>query len=147
MRHTPAPFPMRRRDLTEALAAGLLALAASSPSRRAHAEGDTIHKVLEQTLPGLPGKVLTAVVVEYAPGGRSPPHRHDAAFVFAYVLSGSIRSRVEGDEAVIYRAGQSWLEPPGAHHLVSENASDVEPASLLAVIVADAGARVTVYDR
>jgi len=39
---------------------------------------------VEHALPNLPGKALTAVVVEYAPGGKSPPHRHDrSASVFA----------------------------------------------------------------
>jgi quercetin dioxygenase-like cupin family protein len=147
MQHTPTLPPMRRRDVAKSLTAmGLLALAASGPLP-ARAEGDAVRKVLERALPDLPGKVLTAVVVEYAPGGKSPPHRHDAS-VFAFVLSGSIRSGVEGGgEAAVYHAGQGWFEPPGTHHLVSENASSTEPASLLAVLVADAGARATVYDR
>jgi quercetin dioxygenase-like cupin family protein len=144
--HETRPLARRRALLGGAEAAGLLALAAFLPPQ-VRAEGDAVRKVFEHALPNLPGKVLTAVVVEYAPGGESPPHRHDAsASVFAYVLSGSIRSLVEGGEAGVYHAGQSWFEAPGAHHLVSENASATEPASLLAVLVADAGARLTVYD-
>jgi len=143
----PAPIIHRRALAGGLKAAGLVALAALMPAP-ARAEGDTARKIFEHALPNLPGKVMTAVLVEYAPGGKSPPHRHDAsASIFAYVLSGSIRSQVEGGEAAVYRAGQSWFEPPGAHHLVSENASSTEPASLLAVFVADAGARLTVYDR
>jgi quercetin dioxygenase-like cupin family protein len=139
--------PIRRRVLMGSLeAASLLALAVSIPSG-ARAEGDRVREVFEHALPNLPGKVLTAVVVEYAPGGKSLPHRHDAsASVFAYVLSGRIRSQVEGGEVAVYQAGQSWFEPPGAHHVISENASTTEPASLLAVLIADAGARLTVYD-
>ena len=142
------PFLDRRRALLGgAETAGLLALAAFLP-RQARAEGEAVRKVFEHALPNLPGKVLTAVVVEYAPGGKSRPHRHDvSASVFAYVLSGSsIRSQVEGGEVGVYHAGQSWFEEPGAHHLVSENVSATEPASLLAVLVADAGARLTAYD-
>jgi hypothetical protein len=30
-----------------------------------------------------------------------------------------------------------WYEVPGSHHTVSENASDSEPASLLAVFIVD----------
>jgi quercetin dioxygenase-like cupin family protein len=37
----------------------------------------------------------------------------------------------------IYRAGESWSEPPGAIHLISRNASNAEPAKLLAVFVLD----------
>ncbi|MGU9758317.1 hypothetical protein ACV1BL_12280 [Serratia marcescens] len=36
-----------------------------------------------------------------------------------------------------YRAGESWYEDPGAHHVVSRNASKTKPAKLLAVFVVD----------
>ncbi|MBD0272198.1 MAG: cupin domain-containing protein [Acetobacteraceae bacterium] len=144
--HQRSLVDRRHALLGGAEVAGLLALATALPPR-ARAEGDAVRKVFERAIPNLPGKALTAVVVEYARGGKSPPHRHDAsAAVFTYVLSGSIRSRVEGGEAGVYRAGEVWFEPPGARHLVSENASATEPASLLAVLIADAGAKLTVHD-
>ena len=37
----------------------------------------------------------------------------------------------------VFRAGESWTEPPGAYHPISENASATEPASLLAIFVVD----------
>jgi hypothetical protein len=53
--------------------------------------------------------------VDYRPGGLSAPHRHPASgFVFAYALSGTIRSQVEGEPLRVYRAGQSWIEPPNS---------------------------------
>ena len=46
----------------------------------------------------IPGKSLTAVVVSYPPGGKTPSHRHAASvFIYAHVLSGSIRSQVDDD--------------------------------------------------
>jgi quercetin dioxygenase-like cupin family protein len=56
----------------------------------AHAAGE-VTPVRAEKLPNVPGKTLTAVVVNYAPGGKSVSHRH-AGSVFAYVLSGTIRS-------------------------------------------------------
>ena len=100
---------------------------------------------MSEKLPNVPGKTLTAVVVSYAPCGKSGPHRH-AGSVFAYVLSGMVRSQLEGGPVKVYRAGESWWEPPAAHHIVSANASPTEPARLLAVIVADTGAQLTTYD-
>jgi quercetin dioxygenase-like cupin family protein len=35
------------------------------------------------------------------------------------------------------KAGENWVEEPGAFHGVSASASDLEPARLLAVFVAD----------
>jgi quercetin dioxygenase-like cupin family protein len=101
------------------------------------------HRVFSAQLPNVPGKTLTAIVVEYAPGGSSPAHRH-AGSVFAYVLSGHIRSENSATGPVrVYRAGETFFEPPGSTHLVSANASDTEPASLLAVFVADDHAQLT----
>ena len=99
--------------------------------------------IFSAQLPNVPGKTLTAVVVEYGPGGNSPAHRH-AGSVFAYVLSGQIRSENSATGPVrVYRAGETFFEPPGSTHLVSANASDTEPASLLAVFVADDHAQLT----
>ena len=47
----------------------------------------------------------------------------------------------------VYRAGDSFFEPPGSEHLVSENASATESASLLAVHIADDGAGLTTIDK
>ena len=95
----------------------------------------------------MPGKNLTAVVVSYAPGGKSGAHHH-AGSVFAYVLSGAIRSENSATgPAKVYQAGESFFEPPGSEHLVSENASATEPASLLAIFVADDGATLTTVDK
>jgi quercetin dioxygenase-like cupin family protein len=99
--------------------------------------------VLAQHLPNVPGKTLTAVLVTYPPGGKSAAHHH-AGSVFAYVLSGQLRSEVStAGPAKVYYAGEGFFEPPGSQHLISENASTAEPASLLAVFVADDGAQLT----
>ena len=101
------------------------------------------HVVFSTALANVPGKTLTAVVVDYTPGGKSPPHQH-AGSVFAYVLSGAIRSENSATGPVkTYHAGEAFFEPPGSVHRVSENASQSEPASLLAIFVADDQARLT----
>ena len=46
----------------------------------------------------------------------------------------------------VYKAGESFFEPPGSRHLVSANASATQEARLLAVIVAEDGARLTTFD-
>lgn len=94
-------------------------------------------------LPNVPGKSLTAIVVNFAPGASSPVHHH-AGSVYAYVLTGGIRfENSETGPAREYKAGASFFEPPGSVHLVTANASETEPASLLAVFVADDGATLT----
>ena len=99
---------------------------------------EQVKPVFEHVLPNAAGKSMIAVVVSYPPGAKSASHRHaPSAFIYAHVLSGSIRSRVDDQPAKVYAVGEGFYESPGAHHWVSENASDTEPASLLAVFVVD----------
>jgi quercetin dioxygenase-like cupin family protein len=113
----------------------------------AHAADQTVTPVRAEKLPNVPGKTITAVVVNYAPGGKSVSHRH-AGSVLAYVLSGTIRSENSATgPAKVYKAGESFFEPAGSEHLVSENASTTEAASLLAVFVADDGAQLTTFGK
>ena len=110
----------------------------------------TVKPQFSAALPNAPGKRMTVVTVNYAPGEKSGPHHHaGSAFLYARVLSGQIRSQVEGQDAAakVYGAGEGWTEGPNAHHLVSENASATEPASLLVVFVADDGATLTTPDK
>jgi quercetin dioxygenase-like cupin family protein len=124
------------------ISALLLATITMAPAAviSATSRNDTIKTNFSHSISNVPGKSLTAVEVSYLPGGASAPHRHSAsAFVYAYVVSGQISSQVEGQPEHIYRAGECWYETPGAHHLISRNASNTEPAKLLAVFVADTG--------
>ena len=128
------------------LLAGALLTRAASRAAEEDA-GAQVKPVLAEKLPNVPGKSLTAVLVTYAPGGKSVKHHH-AGSVFVFVLSGAVRSESSATGSVkVYKAGESFFEPPGSEHLVSENTSATEPASLLAVFVADDGAQLTTFDR
>lgn len=110
-----------------------------------NASGSSLNKVEvidSHALPNVPGKRLTVVRVSYGPGGFTPPHRHGGS-VTAYITKGQISSQLQGGPLETFAVGQSFFEPPGATHLVSANASDTEPAELIAVFVADEGAELT----
>jgi quercetin dioxygenase-like cupin family protein len=101
-------------------------------------ENSKITLVYEHALPNVPGKSIKGVLVEYGPGGSSPAHTHPkSAFIYATVLEGAIRSQVNNEPVKVYRAGENFSEMPGDHHGVSANASETEPARLLAVFVVD----------
>jgi quercetin dioxygenase-like cupin family protein len=101
-------------------------------------EKSTVTLVFDRALPNVPGKSMKGVLVESQPGGANPAHTHPAsAFIYATVLEGAIRSKVNDGPEKVYRAGESWPEVPGDHHAVSANASDTHPARLLAVFVVD----------
>ena len=104
----------------------------AGPAQRA----TEVKVVFEHAIPNIEGKKMVAVVVTYPPGGKSAGHHHaPSAFIYAHVLSGAIRSQVDDEPVKVYHAGEGFYEVPGAHHRISENASDKDPASLLAVFV------------
>ena len=118
---------------TAVYAASVLAAHAAEPARQAK-----VSVVFDQALPNVPGKSMKGVLVEYGPDGSSPAHIHaPSAFIYATVLEGAIRSQVNDDPAKVYRKGENFSERPGDRHAVSANASDSEPAKLLAVFVLD----------
>ncbi len=94
--------------------------------------------VYQHELPNVPGKSIKGVLVEYGPGGYSAGHTHaKSAFIYATGLKGAIRSQVNDGPVTIDETGESFSELPGDRHGVSANASDTEPAKLLAVFVVD----------
>ena len=86
---------------------------------------------------------LTVSYVDYAPGRVGAPHHHPG-FVLAYVLEGAVVARISGQgEEKTYTTGQMFYEQPGATHEVSKNASQTQPARLLAMIFAKKGSTLT----
>jgi quercetin dioxygenase-like cupin family protein len=117
----------------------LAPVACAEPTPQNSGQNPVVRKVFDQPT-NVPGKSLEAVSVSYPPGAKSGAHHHaKSAFIMAYVISGAIRSQVEGEPARVYHAGETWSEAPGAHHTISENASATEPAELLAVFLIDTG--------
>jgi quercetin dioxygenase-like cupin family protein len=126
----------------DALAAGLAPLCTA-----VHADGSPLNRIepiASYLLPNVPGKRVSIVRVFYGPGGFTRPHRHSGS-VTAYITKGEIRSQLGGGPIETFKVGQSFFEPPGSTHVISANASDTEPAELIAVFVADDGAQLTTF--
>jgi quercetin dioxygenase-like cupin family protein len=132
---------MLERFLRAAIVASLILapLTMTSASAQDNAAAKSkVTLVFDHVLPNVPGKSMRGVLVEYGPGGSSSAHIHPrSAFIYATVLEGAIRSQVNDGPEKVYRAGESFAELPGDHHGVSANASETEPARLLAVFVVD----------
>ena len=95
----------------------------------------------------LDGWEVTVSHVDYPPGRVGTVHHH-AGFVLAYVLEGAVIARISGQgEERTYTTGQMFYEQPGATHEVSKNASQTQPAKLLAMIFAKKGATLTTPGR
>jgi len=102
--------------------------------------------VFKHDLPNvsLDGWEVTVSHVDYAPGRVGTAHQHPG-FVLAYVLQGAVVTKISGQgEERTYKVGEMFYEQPGATHEVSRNASQTEPARLLAMIFAKKGSTLTV---
>jgi len=141
------------------LAAGIVATAAAAPVAAVasqHPSGtptptptsqhpsETV--LFKQPLPNVKGKTFTSEIVYFPPNARAAPHRHGSAFVYAYVLEGTVRSQLAGEPVRTYHQGQYWVELPGAHHLLTENPSRTKPAKLLVIFVSTTGAKLKIND-
>jgi quercetin dioxygenase-like cupin family protein len=142
------PVVSRRSFNRSSLISLLAATAATSFARAAAAQqqepasASMQREVIKQELPGEPSRDLILVEVTYPPGAGSPPHLH-ANGVMAFVVSGTIASKVNDEPEQTFHAGSAWWEAPGSVHRISRNASATEPARLLAIYIAPQGATAT----
>lgn len=128
---------MKMKQIAVAILAG--SLVAASVARSAEPPRTIVTPEFTQPIPNLPGKKMLTLILDMPPGSKGVPHRHaKSAFIYAHVLSGKVRSAVDDAPAKVYSVGETWFENPGAHHVVSENASATEPAKVLVVMVLDA---------
>ena len=125
------------RDLVSTVIEPLCMTSASAANSQ-----NVVEPIASHALPNVAGKRVTVVRVFYGPGGFTPPHYHSGS-VTAYITKGEIRSQLGGGPVETFKVGQSFFEPPGSTHLVSANASNTEPAELIAIFVADEGAQLT----
>ncbi|MGK9237088.1 cupin domain-containing protein [Inquilinus limosus] len=124
--------------MKHAVLPALLLVASSGPAfaDTPGSKNARVTQVYEHALPDVPGKSLKGVLVEYGPGGYSPAHTHPrSALIYATVLEGTVRMQINEEPVRTYKAGENFTEMPGDHHGVSANASETEPAKLLAVFV------------
>jgi quercetin dioxygenase-like cupin family protein len=107
------------------------------------AQEGKVTPLMSEVLTDISGKEGLMITVEYAPGGSSPIHRHNA-HAFVYVLEGSIVMQVKSGKEVTLTPGQTFHEDLNDVHVVSRNASTTAPAKFLVVLVKDKGAPVVV---
>jgi quercetin dioxygenase-like cupin family protein len=106
-----------------------------------------VTSLLKQVVADFPGREVVVVTLDIPPGGGSPAHRHPGHHIFGYVLEGTYKIRLDQGPETILTKGQTFYEAPGQLHAVSANASQTEPAKVLAFIVAEIGKPITVPER
>ncbi|CAF3496581.1 hypothetical protein SNK03_005847 [Fusarium graminearum] len=114
-----APPMIQRRKLT-------------NPSNRPR---ESVKLLYDHEITNAPGMSIVGLEVHYGPNGWTPPHTHSGATVVATVTKGRLLSGMNGNPPKVYGVGESFREFPGCHHTVSDNASDTEDCTFVAVVV------------
>ena len=136
---TTAPGIRRRFSTTLKIFLLLSCVVASASA----VEPVRVTELMTKALANVPDKESTMIIVDYAPGGADPVHRHNAS-AFVYVLEGSIVMQMKGDKEVTLHPGETFYEDPNGVHLVGRNASNTAPAKFLVFLVKDKGAPILV---
>jgi quercetin dioxygenase-like cupin family protein len=98
------------------------------------AQEPKVTPLMSKDLTDIPGREVLMIIVEYAPGGADPIHRHNA-HGFIYVLEGSVVMQVKGGKQVTLTPGQTFYEGPDDVHVVGRNASSTKPAKFLVFLM------------
>jgi quercetin dioxygenase-like cupin family protein len=133
--------------LSLALVAAMSALALAPASSQQPTPATKVTTLLKEVLAEFPGHEVIVITLDIPPGAVSPPHRHPGHHVFGYVLEGSYRIKLDQGAETVLSKGQTFHEAPGQLHAVSGNASQTEPAKVLAFIVAESGKPITVPEK
>jgi quercetin dioxygenase-like cupin family protein len=141
-------FGARSRVIAAVLwvvAAGFLGWGQARSDMQHAGKSERARIVLAEALPKMDGDHLKATLVEvnYGPGESSAPHSHPCP-VIGYVLAGTLRTQVRGEQEAVYKAGESFYEAANGVHAVSANASSTEPAKFVAFFVCDHDAPLSV---
>lgn len=70
--------------------------------------------------PELPDKDIIVKRIDIQPGAASPAHAHPG-MVTGYVQSGDLEFQLKGQPLQNLKAGDTFFEAPGSHHLVARN--------------------------
>ena len=98
--------------------------------------------LMSKNLAECPGKEGVMITVEYPPGHSDEIHRHNA-YVFVYVLEGSVVMQVRAGKEVTLTPGQTFYEGPDDVHVLGRNASKTKPAKFVVFFVKKKGAVIT----
>ena len=92
----------------------------------------------------LPDHYYLGLRVTAPVNAATPPHTHGGAAIVVTMIRGKMLNQMvcpdhdpesQGTGPKVYSVGDTWYEPPGCHHVRSENVGDEEAEFLAAFVV------------
>lgn len=116
----------------------LMAAAALSLASAAE-ESVKITEIFKRDHPDQPDKVILVKRIELQPGASAPAHVHPG-MVTGYVESGKLEFQLKDGPLLKLKAGDTFFEPAGAHHMVAKNPDPEAKTVVIAFVVNPKGA-------
>lgn len=124
--------------------AAITALVLAAPLPLPAEETPPVHitELLKRAHPELADKEVLVKRIELQPGASAPPHVHPG-MVTGYVESGTLEFQLKGEPLLKLKAGDTFFEPPGSHHMVARNPDPGAKTVVIAFVVNPKGAPVS----
>lgn len=123
--------------ITAAVTAALLL--GGSAIRAAEEVPVIITEILKRDHPEAAGKEVLVKRIELKPGASAPPHMHPG-MVTGYIETGTLEFQLKGEPLKSLKAGDTFFEPPGSHHMVARNPDANAKTVIIAFVVNPKGA-------
>ncbi|MDB6174495.1 MAG: cupin protein [Chthoniobacteraceae bacterium] len=117
----------------------ILSLALASLSAMADDAPVKITELFKRDHPELAGKEILVKRIELGPGASAPPHAHPG-MVTGYIETGSLEFQLKGGPLLKLKAGDTFFEPAGSHHMVAKNTDPAAKVVIIAFVVNPKGA-------
>jgi quercetin dioxygenase-like cupin family protein len=108
----------------------------------AHAADESpvsITEIFRRDHPEQADKEIIVKRIELKPGAAAPPHIHPG-MVTGYIESGTLEFQLKGEPLKILKAGDTFFEAPGSHHMVAHNPDTTAKTVIIAFVVNPKGA-------
>jgi quercetin dioxygenase-like cupin family protein len=101
-----------------------------------------ITEIFRRDHPELADKEIIVKRIELKPGAAAPPHMHPG-MVTGYVETGTLEFQIKGEALKTLKAGDTFFEPPGSHHIVARNPDPAAKTVVIAFVINPKGAPVS----
>lgn len=131
---------MKTQTYLSLISAALLAYAIPCVNAAAGNEPPvTIVEITKYSHPEQANKEVLVKRIELKPGATDVPHVH-TGMITGYIERGSFEFQLKGEPLKTLKAGDTFFEPPGSHHMVARNPDASSNTVIIAFVVNPKGA-------
>lgn len=128
-------------NFTQRLAAAVMSLTIGMPLVLSAEDKPPVQitELFKRAHPEHADKEVLVKRIELQPGASAPPHVHPG-MVTGYVERGTLEFQLKDEPLLKLKAGDTFFEPPGSHHMVAKNPDTSATTVVIAFVINPKGA-------